>query len=259
MPPAIREKRQVTRLMIILSLLEGRRKLKEIAENIDVTVQAVSEYMKEMAAEGLVTPEGTVTVRGIEFAEDMLAEIKAFVDYGYRVLEVVQVTAAIAEEEVKKGDRVYLFVEDGFLRAYRTKEGASSGVAMADASPGEDVPVADLRGIAEHVPGKVILVVLPSPREGGSRTVAVPDVVEVLKGAEKVFVVGEVAKGFAHRAGMEVEDFGGVQGAYEAAVKGINTAAILSREYLKFVLREIEDMERRFPGVRWRVVDFSGR
>jgi len=157
-----REKALLTKILIMIDVLENKpSKLSDIAKSIDITPQAVSEYMKELLNENLVilaNGKYKLTKEGIEFLKENLIDIKSFIDEKIEKLNIIDKCTAISKEMIRKGEKVNLFMENGYLVAYKSKESPSIGIALNDAKEGEVLYVGDLKGIVEHRVGNIIAV-----------------------------------------------------------------------------------------------------
>ena len=240
----LRDKGKITEMMIILSLLKGNRKLKEIAEDVGITIQGVSEYMKILESEGLIK-DGKPTHYGIEFINSSLEEIGDFLHDANRIIGKIKVTEAIAGEEIKKGDEVGLFMESGYLHAYK-KESSSMGVAINDANRGEDVGVKNLRGILNINYGKIDVYVMPSIEEGGSRNVKWDRIKKILKDRKKIGVCGIVAY-ISLKDHIPIDfEFGSVYAVIDSAYRGIDSILFVSHEMLPYALRIISERNVKY-------------
>ncbi len=237
----LRDKSKITKVLILLELLKGRKKLREIANEIDITVQGVSEYIRAMEKEGLVK-EGSVTLQGLEFLSDAIEEMGDFVAKANGVMKKVKVIEAIAGEDIEEGEEVGLFMENGYIHAYR-RESSSKGIALNSAMRGEDVGVTSLRGVLKIDYGKITVYALPPVEEGGSRAVdreRIRRIIEKRKG-EKIGVCGVVAY-LAVKDIVEIDfQFSAVNAAIDAHYRGISTMLFVSQSMLPHVLRVLEE------------------
>jgi putative transcriptional regulator len=171
----LRDIKESTTLLILLELATGRHnRLKTLAERLGITIQGVSDYLKRMTNDGLVSHirgEYRVTQKGVELLHRSFIEIKDFIDDSMEKLDIVHVCTAIAGREIRKDDEVGLFMENGVLTAYPNKRSNSKGISISDASKGEDFGVRDLEGIVLLYPGRLWIVELPDIKSGGSRRV----------------------------------------------------------------------------------------
>ncbi len=236
----LRDKSKITKMLILLELLRGRGKLKEIAEAIDITVQGASEYLKVLESEGLVK-NWKITPHGWEYLDSALEELGDFVHDANKIMKRKKIAEAIAGEKIKKGDRVGLFLENGYLHAYH-RESSSVGIAINDAEIGEDVGVSNLRGIVDIKFGKITAVLMPPVEEGGSRAIDIQRIRDFTKSniGKKIGVCGVVA----HVAlkGLPVDfEFSSANAAVEAAYRGFDTILFISREMMPYTLRILEE------------------
>jgi putative transcriptional regulator len=230
-------------------------KQSQIADSLGITPQAVSEYIKSLAAEGMIRSGGrgqyTVTPLGVEAIIDGARELKEYSDYVLNnVVGQVAIWAAIAREPLKKGDTVFLTMEEGILYAGRSGDGAS-GIAVDDAREGEDVGVSGLSGLIPLQRATVTIVKVPSISSGGSRAVDVSMLRSAIAGI--VGAAGEEALAALQKAGTEPDVFfAAADGVVEAAIKGVAGTLVVSEGLAPQAVQKLET-----AGVGYRVVDVS--
>lgn len=261
----LRDVREVTKLLILLEITRSQHtRLKPLAEKLDLTVQAVSEYMKSMRREGLIHEVGGVhraTKRGVELLHARFSEIKEFVDSSMRDLRIIDVTSAVAGEDIREGDSVGLVMERGRLTAYPDRQAKSRGRALQGARRGEDVALSDLEGIVELRPGRLVVLRLPSAQAGGTRAVELAKVKGRLGGfhPDLVAVTDPIAVAFAIVTGWPVDlEFAPAEASIDAALRGLNVLLITASPQFEEVTKGLEAvnsaLEDRIP---LRVLDFS--
>lgn len=232
----LRDLRLSTKLLILLELMKSpHAKLKAIGAKLDITPQAISEYLKRMQEEGLIHNMGgelRPTSNGIEFLHRNILELDEFVDATMNSLNLIDVCTAIAGSEIKEGEEVGLFMERGLLKAYVGKASGSTGTALSDAAPGDDVAVRDLEGIVDHSPGRICLIMLPSAQGGGTRAVAGENF-ETLKALctsfdyDKVSALDTVGLVMAHKLHLHVDfKFAPTDATLVALRKGLNVLVL---------------------------------
>lgn len=169
----LRDLRESTRVLFLHEVTASRHtRLRTIAERLGMTVQGAADYAHALEADGLLTLTGgeyRPTKKGIELLQGRLRELRAFVEQASRTTAFVETTLALAGAAVRRGDRVGLFMEDGYLVAYPARASASLGIAAEDASKGEDVAVRSLEGIVALHPGRITLARVPSSRASARR------------------------------------------------------------------------------------------
>ncbi|CCJ35281.1 winged helix-turn-helix transcriptional regulator [Methanoculleus bourgensis] len=243
----LRSKRESTRFQILVEIAEHQPSIRqqEIAEKLGVTPQAVSEYIREMVDDGLVTAHGRgryeVTKSGIEWVLRHAEVLESYARHITRdVIQQVAVWTAIARNELKKGDTVGVFMQDGWL--YATKEQQSAmGQATMDARPGEDVGVAHLNGIIDHEEGAIHVCKVPRIERGGSRQVRTDLLRAAIRDADMVASVGLESYVALKKAGIEPDMFfGSREGVIEAAFHGRQCAILIVDEEFTDFLKRLE-------------------
>jgi putative transcriptional regulator len=252
-------KSEVTRFQILVKVAAGQPQVKQsqIAESLGITPQAVSEYVKGLATDGMIRSGGrgqyTVTPLGVEAIIEGAKELKEYSDYVLNsVVGQVAVWAAIAREPVAKGSTVFLAMEDGVLYAGASGGGAS-GTAINDAREGEDVGVSGLTGLIPLERASVTVVKIPSIAGGGSHAVDVALLQPAIRGI--VGAVGEEALATLQKAGIEPDAFFGAQEAIvEAAIKGVPGTLVVSEGLAPQAIQRIEA-----AGIGYRILDMASR
>ncbi len=261
----LRDVREVTKLLILLEITRSRHtRLRPLADKLDLTVQAVSEYVKGMRREGLIHRVGGVyraTKKGVELLHARFSQLKEFVDSSMGDLRIIGVASAMAGEDVREGDRVGLFMERGRLTAYPRREAKSRGRALQDARRGEDVALADLEGIVELRPGRLLVLRLPSAQAGGTRAVEPARVKDRLGSfhPDLVAATDPIAVAFAQKMAWPVDlEFGPAEASIDAALRGLNVLLITASPQFEEVTKGLEavnaSLEDRIP---YRVLNFG--
>lgn len=250
----LREKSLSTQVLILLEVVTGRHsRLAPIAGKIGITKQAVSDYLKKMREEGLVkvvNGEYRATIQGTQFLHAQLLELKRFLESSLQKLDIIERGVAIAGNTIHEGDTVGLFMEQGVLTAYRGKTSSSTGMAMHDAAPGEDIAIRHLRGMVTLEMGTVYVLELPSSEEGGSRALNVEDVTSTLEklSPDLVGAAGAVARAVLHKMGRNSDlELGIGPATVEATQRGLTVALLGSSDEIAPVLSAIEEFNRSSP------------
>jgi len=242
----LRDRSEVTRLLILAELeREPGATLSDIAQKLDVTVQAVSAYAKELVSDGLLAESGPhrVTPKGLQTLHEGVRQLRAAVDAVATPLAVIRVASAIAATRIKENERVGLVMQDGELHAKARVRAASMGRALRDAEPGDEVVVGDLTGLVELTPGRITVVAVPSPMEGGIARVDVPRLRAMLKElprADKVAALGTGARVLAARLGPVDLDYAAARAAFNAAERGLDVRLYVSRDRLPEAMQAFE-------------------
>ncbi len=169
----LRDLRESTRILFLHEVTANRHtRLRTIAERLGMTVQGASDYARALEADGLLVIAGgeyRATKKGIDFLQGRLRELRAFVEQASRSTAFLETTTALAGASIHRGDRVGLFMEDGYLVAHPGRTSASVGVATEDAAKGEDVAVRGLEGIVNLKPGRITVARVPASHSAARR------------------------------------------------------------------------------------------
>jgi putative transcriptional regulator len=225
-------------------------KQKDVADAVGITVQAVSKYFKKLAREGLLeVGSERADYRLTPKANDKLSEyLKSLNAYTARIksdLKVERLLPALATQPIKEGETVGIIMKEGVLYAVAPDhpDAEAHGIAAQDAQPGEDVGLRDLQGKVKMRQGRVVMVRLPSIREGGSRAV---DLAKVRRFYEefhpdRVGVVGVVGRAVLNKLGLRADlDFGITRATALAAERGLNVFVFVVGRMVNRVIEEID-------------------
>jgi putative transcriptional regulator len=248
----LRDKGESTEFQILLEVMRSQPhvKQKEVADAVGITVQAVSKHFKKLAREGLLeVGSERADYRLTPKANDKLSNyLKSLNAYTARIksdLKVERLLPALATQPIKQGETVGIIMKEGVLFAVPLDhpDAEAHGIAAQDAQPGEDVGLSDLQGKVKTRQGKVVMVRLPSIREGGSRAV---DLAKVRRFCEefhpdRVGVVGVVGRAVLNKLGLRADlDFGITRATALAAERGLNVFVVVVGRMVNHVIEEID-------------------
>lgn len=264
---SLRDRTGITRLLI-LAELERRAgtTLSDVAGTLGITVQAVSAHAKELSSQGwLRTEEGMyrATPKGLQSLHEGVRHLHDAVAALAAPLDVIQLTSAVAATSVQVGDLVGLFMEEGDLAARPAKDAPSRGRARNAAKPGEEVIVGDLQGMVKLEPGRLTLVSLPGPAEGGIAAIDREALRKSLgrKGGsgaadQRVGAHGTgarvLARWLAKQSHGRVDfEYAADRAAFNAAERGLDVLLLVTRDRLAEVMESFERLNaetlRRVP------------
>lgn len=248
----LRDVRESTKLLILQEVTAHRHsRLRTIAEKLDITVQGISDYMKMMTKEGLVRNidgDWQATRKGVEFLQTNFLALKEYVESSTREMSIVDIAAAVAGSDIREGESVGLFMEEGELVAYPGKESPSRGVAVHGAAKGEDLAIKELEGMVQLHPGKVTIFRVPSIREGGARRVDIKKARKVVKRsqADLVAAVDLVGRALVRRLGLRAAiSFFVLPATLEAAQRGLNILVVCPEDSVAEFVGGIEETNSR--------------
>ncbi len=256
----LQSKRESSRFQILVEIAAHQPNLrqKEVAGSLGVTPQAISEYIKELVADGLVTTDGRmryrITKEGVEWLLESAAELKRYARVVMEeIISHVSVWTAIAEADLVDGERVSLEMRGGLLYANKKEGIEASGVVIAGTLSGEDVGVSDLRGLISLEEGRIILCKVPRVQNGGSCKVDLQALRRQLARVTNVGCLGIEALVALRKVGREPDIiFGAKEFAVEAAYHGISSVIVSVDEQIPGLLTRLES-----EGLKYELVDLT--
>ncbi|MBE0480700.1 MAG: winged helix-turn-helix transcriptional regulator [Dehalococcoidia bacterium] len=227
----LRNKNQTTRFLILVEIAAGGPGIqqKEIARRLDITPQAVSDYMAQLAQAGMVISEGRshkISSEGVNWIIRRLRELGNYSAFVQRAVTDISVCTAIAEGDLREGQEVGLKMKDGVLYASgRTDSEATGTVAFAGKS-GEDIGVISIEGIVPLKVGRVTILRVPEAQRGGSRKVDSGQLRTHLKGRPLAAAIGLESIVALRKEGASFYMYGAAEAAIEAAMSGLNPLVV---------------------------------
>jgi putative transcriptional regulator len=246
MVKVLHNKNLATRFQIMVEIAANQPSIqqKDIAQNIGVTSQAVSDYISKLEKEGWITSEGRsryhITKEGINWMLKSLRQLQQYSVAAERVLTNVTTWAAIAEVDLEKSQPVSLKMKNGLLYASTPDNNSSSGITSEKAKKGEDIGIMDIQGIVKLEIGQITVLEIPTIQNGGSRKV---DLTKLKKGLAKDRLTGAIgieAIVALRRIGIEPNYLYGVaQAATEAAHSGLSFDIVCTGSEAPAVLQKL--------------------
>lgn len=250
-----KKKGELTKFQILAEIARGQPHLrqKDIADKLGITVQAVSENLKTLVDEGWVeTGSGQsrykITKRGIEKVKTEANNLRKYADQVIDTMNTYKsVWPAIAREDMKEGESVWLKMEDGTLYAVKDETSACAEV-LHDALKGEDVALVSLSGTIELEPGFVVIMKLPTINQGGTRACDLDNVQKILEKYEarvqKVGVMGTVSRSMVNKLGIEPDfEFATPQAAVAAASRGLNVMVFVVGKMTRTLTHRLDEKD----------------
>jgi len=234
----IREKRNITSTLIIIELLKGKKKLREIATSLKITPQGASIYLKNLKKQGYVDSRDSPTPKGVAFLQQMLATMTMFVEDAYEDTGIISTCEAVAEEDLKRNDKVSLSMRGGLLYASKKPRIGSTGIAEFNAKKNDPVRISKIEGIVDHVVGNFFVIAVDF-NDYTSRKFEKLNRIIKDKGIEYVGAFGVLASEICEKAGIRAVPYAPVEGCIEAGAKGVNSLLIYSPEMARFFFQKI--------------------
>lgn len=257
----LQKKRDAMRYQILVRIAERQPAVSqaEIAEEVGVTAQAVSEYLKDLVEDHHVNKLGRgryeITTEGVDW---LISQNDALLDFTQYVAEEVvgrvDIDTAIATDPISKGDRVSLSMHEGVLHATPGESGSATAVATTDAKPQQDVGVTDFDGLLDFELGQVTIVVVPPIQEGGSTAIESDDLVDHAERHDLIAIAGASALAAAIAAEISPDvRFGTPEAVKEAAMKGLDVLVIASTDSISRHTDRLRESD-----IPYEVIESSG-
>ena len=228
----LRNKNLTTRFQILVEIANAGPTVqqREVAQNLNITPQAVSDYIAQLSGEGLLVAEGRsryrVTNQGVNWIIKTLRELGDYNTFIQRAITNLSICAAIAEDDLKKGQKVGLEMKDGLLFASASQEHEASGITITGAKAGEDVGITGIEGIVPLEVGRVTILRVPGIQRGGSSKVNYDILKQSLAKSDLVTALGLEALAALRKTGAQFQHYGAVAAAIEAAKSGLKPLVV---------------------------------
>jgi len=256
----LRNKNLTTRFQILVEIANSGPNIqqREIANELDITPQAVSDYISQLLKDGMLTSDGRsryrVTNEGVNWIIKALRELNGYNSYIQRAVTNISVCTALAESDLEKDQKVGLAMKDGLLFASPDTDSRATGAAISAAGKGEDVGITGIEGIVPLEPGRVTIVRVPGIQAGGSRSIAIEKIRADLARYPVVTAVGLEAIVVVQKAGIGFQRFGAVEAAIEAAKSGLEVAVVCVENETADLITRLEK-----EGIRYETVNVELR
>ncbi len=256
-----KKKGELTRFQILADIAREQPHLrqKDIAKKLGITVQAVSENIKSLVDDGFVeTGMGNarykITKKGIEKVKTEAVNLRKYADNVLDTMNTYKsVWPAIAREDVDSGETVWLEMENGTLYAGKEEKSAYAKVLKA-ASAGDDVALEKLGGTIQLKPGHIVIIQVPTIKEGGSKACNKDRIIEIYKrGFDRVGIMGTVSRAVTTKLSIKVDfEFATPDATVAAAKRGLDVVVFTVGKMNKSLIRKLEH-----EGLKYTVEDVS--
>jgi len=259
MPQILQSKNLATKFQILVEIAANQPTIhqKSIAAKLNVTPQAISEYMIKLEQDGWVVSDGRskyrVTQEGINWVLQMLREMSTYADYVQRAITNVTICAAVADSDLKQGQPVGLKMKDGLLIATPKVGKNARGIVVSDAKKGEDVGISGIEGIVEFKKGSITILKVPDIQGGGSAKVDTKHLKKEIGKQQMVGTIGIEAQTAMQRAGIVPRYTCGVtEAAVEATHIGLSFSIVCSEDAIPNLIARL-----RNENLNYRMIDLG--
>ncbi|MEA2085914.1 MAG: winged helix-turn-helix transcriptional regulator [Chloroflexota bacterium] len=249
----LRNKNVATRFQILAEIAAGQPDIqqKDIARRLNITPQAVSNYIKRLLKEGLLTSAGRsqyrVSNEGVDWMLRHLKELQEYFEIVGKAVSNIKVSAAIAGCNLSRGQTVGLVMREGLLFATGDPAVRVRGTAVSDAAEGDDVGITNIQGIISLEIGKVAILEVPGMQKGGSRNVDSGRLQRLIQGKTPVAVTGIEALVALKRTGIQPDcTYGAEEAVIEAASRGLSPVIVCVDEEVPTLIKRLEKANIRY-------------
>jgi putative transcriptional regulator len=252
----LRNKNLTTRFQILVEIANSGPNIqqRDIANELDITPQAVSDYVAQLIKDKMLTSEGRssyrVTNEGVNWIIKALRELNSYNTFIQRAVTNISICTALAESDLKKNQKVGLKMKEGLLFASPNVDGKATGITISEAGSGEDVGITDIKGIVPLELGRVTIVRVPGIQSGGSRKVNIDILRENLEQNSFVTSLGLEALATLRKAGVEFHQYGAAAAAIEATKSGLNALVVCVENETSDLITKLEK-----EGISYELID----
>ncbi|MFC1873735.1 winged helix-turn-helix transcriptional regulator [Chloroflexota bacterium] len=243
----LRNKNLATKFQILVEIASSGPQIqqRDIAGKLDVTPQAISDYIAQLTREGKLISEGRsrykLTNEGTNWVIKVLRELRSYDTFIEKAVTNISVSTAVADVDLSPGQTVGLEMREGLLVATsQTGEGAK-GITTSQAGAGGDVGVSNIEGLVNLKVGKATILVVPGIQRGGSRLVDTDRLKREITGIKFVGGIGiEALVSLKKVTRQPVYAYGVTEAAIEAAKSGISPVVVCVEDDTSGLMRRLD-------------------
>ncbi|MCW4022773.1 MAG: winged helix-turn-helix transcriptional regulator [archaeon] len=264
----LRNKGELTKFQILFEIKRKQPHIKqeEISKTLGITVQAVSKHFKKLIHEGLIEagPEKAnyrLTPKAIEKLQEGAKSLERYALKIENGLKIERVCPAIATLPTKTGDHVGIIMKEGVVYAVASDhpEAKAFGIVTTNAEPGEDLGFEYLEGKIKIERGRILIIKLPSIKEGGSRSVDLVKVKQLYEEfkPDRIGVMGSVGRAVLNKLNLKADiEFGINRAAAIAALRGLNVFVFVVGRMANRMIEEIDEINiKRTMNIKYEMKD----
>lgn len=256
----LQSKSEMTKFQVLTEIAAHQPNVrqKEIATKIGITPQAVSEYIKELTAEGLIHSDGRVrykiTKDGVEWVLDNASELKRYSQLVMEdIISHVSTWTAICDEAIQKEDKVFIEMRKGLLYANRTKDTGIYGTAIMNGEKGYDIGVTDLKGYMHVDTESITVCKIPRIKRGGSTFTNLERLKPIVESKPYIGAVGTEALMALKRIGITPDVmFGASESVIQAAYHGLASVVVIVEDEVSYLMARLEN-----ESIPYEIMDLS--
>lgn len=247
-PKILQSKSVMTKFQILTEIADNQPMIKqrEIAKKIEITPQAVSEYIKELISNELIHSEGRgrykITKNGIEWILEHASELKKYSQFVMEdIISLVSTWTAICERDIKKGEKIHIKMKDGLL--YATDEETSIyGTAIDDGFKGYDIGITNLKGTMHVEEAQITICKIPRINHGGSCFVDLNKLESIVKSKLYIGAIGTESLISLKKINKTPNVmFGAFESVVQAFYHGLSSVIVIVEDEVPYFISKLEN------------------
>jgi putative transcriptional regulator len=255
--PPFQNKGEFTKFQILLEIKRNQPhiKQKDISDKLGITIQAICKYFKKLQKEGYLEAGSEradyhLTPKAIAKLQEDLHQFENYLDEIKEEVKVEHALPALATQPVVAGQEVGLIMREGVIYTVPVDSPLTQakGVALTDAAAGEDLGLKEIHGKVKVNHGNILIIKLPSIRQGGSRATDIKKIEALYKSfkPDRIGVMGAVGRAVLNKLGYRANiEFGIGRSAAIAASRGLNVMVLVVGRMVNRVIEEVDSVNMK--------------
>ncbi len=237
----------VNQLLVLSKVFEQSGSPTEMAKDLGLTLQGILYHLRILTESGYIDQTGKITPEGYAFLFTGLKDLTTMISEKLSLLNRDIVWEALAASRISKGESVFLYMKNGYLRASRDSRGKARGVSDRDAEVDHVVGISNVNGIIDLSIGRIDLLLLP--KIDAYSTHEIEEKLEEKIGGKKIGVIGEEAFSAVSKI-MKIDfEFAALNAAFDAAIRGISSRIFISESRFLYISTELSELSKKYPQV----------
>jgi len=244
----LRNKNLATKFQILVEIASSGPHVqqRDIARKLDVTPQAISDYVAQLIKEGMLISEGRsrykLTNEGTNWVIKVMRELRSYDTFIEKAITNISISAAVADDDLSKGQTVGLEMKDGLLIATSKTDKGARGIATSDARDGEDVGISDIEGIVNLEVGKITILKVPGIQSGGSKAVDADRLKAMIDNRRPLGGIGiEALVTLGKLTNQHIYAYGVTEAFIEAAKSGLSPVIVCVDDDTSDLMRRLDE------------------
>ncbi|SMD31059.1 DUF7839 domain-containing protein [Picrophilus oshimae] len=242
----------ITQIMILMSIRNGKRRPSEIARDVNITLQGVIYHLKILRSNGYIDDDNNITLTGFNYLYNGLSDMENFFKSNLMEMDSIMTWEAIAACDLNKDERVYLYMDNGYLYAKKDKMDGATGIAAISTKKGGCTGVTSINGIIKLNVGSVDIAQISNVEENVNYKILTDRLKNIIESKKYHFkgVLGEYAFTVLKQSNIRPDfEYAPIESGYDAARRGFSTIIVTSKRMMHFYMDRIKEMQKQYPEI----------